>query len=81
MIVGNDQTLISELKTVLSDNFKIKKFGRNEIFLRFKIARSKHGITLNQKKYDLENNNLKIIFMFNAMKTTNEKKKNSDKRN
>lgn len=54
MIVGNDQTLINELKTILSNNFKIKDLGEMKSFLRLEIARSKHGITLNQRKYALE---------------------------
>lgn len=54
MIARNDQSLIKELKNVLTDNLKIKDLGEVKYFLGMEVARSKQGITINKRKYALE---------------------------
>lgn len=49
-----DHFFIEVLKYVLTNNFKIKDSGEIKHFLGMEIAKFKHGITLNQRKYALE---------------------------
>lgn len=53
LITSNYQNLIKELKRVPTKNYKIKDLGELKYFRGIKIARSKDGITLNQRKYAL----------------------------
>ncbi|XP_075100701.1 secreted RxLR effector protein 161-like [Nicotiana tabacum] len=50
----NDQGLISEAKSMLQSNFKIKDLGELKFFLGIEIARSKKGILMNQRKFVVE---------------------------
>lgn len=54
LVVGNDDIVVDQFKTVLKTAFKLRDLGSAKYFLGFKIARSKHGISINQRKYALE---------------------------
>lgn len=54
MIARNDSSIIDDIMEVLVKNFKIKGLGELKIFLGMEIARTKEGITSNQRKYILE---------------------------
>ena len=51
IISGNDAIGISELKTYLMKNFKIKDLGSLTYFLGLGISKSKEGIRAHQSKY------------------------------
>lgn len=54
LIIENDHKLIKDLKDVLRKNFKIEDLGDLKVFLGMEIARSKKGIIISQRKYNLE---------------------------
>ncbi|GMJ15208.1 cysteine-rich RLK (RECEPTOR-like protein kinase) 8 [Hibiscus trionum] len=54
LITGNDSSLISELKLLLNQSFRMKDLGDLKFFLGFEVMRSKEGILLNQRKYAME---------------------------
>lgn len=54
VIASNDEAAVNYLKVALSKRFKMKDLGSLKYFLGLEIARSKSGITPNQRKYTLE---------------------------
>ena len=54
VIIGNDPTCVATLKSVLDAKFGIKDLGSLKFFLGLEIARSKKGISLNQRKFALD---------------------------
>jgi len=54
ILVGNDKEDIDRVKEALDKTFKINDLGDLRYFLGFKVARSKKGIMMNQRKYVLE---------------------------
>ena len=54
VIIGNDPTCVATLKSVLDAKFGIKNLGSLKFFLGLEIARSKKGISLNQRKFALD---------------------------
>ena len=54
IVTGNDQEAISELKKKLAQSFEIKDLGPVKYFLGMEVARSNHGIFVNQRKYVLD---------------------------
>ena len=54
VITGNDPTCVATLKLVLVVKFGIKDLGSLEFFLGLEIARSKKGVSLNQRKFALD---------------------------
>ncbi|KAL0560267.1 hypothetical protein IC582_000667 [Cucumis melo] len=52
VLTGDDQTEISQLKQ--GDEFEIKDLGNVKYFLGIKVARSKEGISISQRKYTLD---------------------------
>ncbi|KAL0288861.1 UNVERIFIED_CONTAM: Retrovirus-related Pol polyprotein from transposon RE1 [Sesamum angustifolium] len=51
LITGSDIVGIEEAKTYLQKHFVTKDLGRPKYFLGIKIAYSKHGVSLSQRKY------------------------------
>lgn len=54
LITGDDKDLIQEAKDVLHAPFKIKDLESFKYFLGIELCRSKKGILLCQRKYNLE---------------------------
>lgn len=54
LIAGTLETLISELKTSLNQDFTIKDLGYAKYFMGLKVARSHVGIFVNQKRYTMD---------------------------
>ena len=54
LIASNNVQVVEELKTSLDQHFKLKDLGGLKYFLGLEIAKSDKGITLCQRKYDLE---------------------------
>jgi len=54
ILIGNDAHEIALVKSQLDHLFKIKDLGQLKFFLELKVARSRKGIFLNQRKYTLE---------------------------
>ena len=51
VITGSDSKGISSLKSFIQSQFHTKDLGMLRYFLGIKVMRSKHGISLSQKKY------------------------------
>jgi len=51
ILAGNDKEEIAQIKQTLNQTFKIKNLGDLRYFLGLKVARSKKGIMVNQRKY------------------------------
>ena len=54
IVTGNDQDEMSSLQKYLASEFEMKQLGNLKYFLGIKVARSKHGIFLCQRKYTLD---------------------------
>ena len=54
LLTGSDLTSLSAVKIFLQRHFVMKELGRLKYFLRIKIAYSKEGIYLSQRKYVLD---------------------------
>jgi len=54
ILAGNNLDDITKTKRFLSSRFKLKDMGQLNYFLGIEVARSKHGISLCQRKYALE---------------------------
>ena len=54
LITGNSSTKLSELKTMLSQNFHMKDLGEVSYFLGLEVCRSPAGFFISQKKYLLD---------------------------
>ncbi|XP_019435862.1 PREDICTED: uncharacterized protein LOC109342306 [Lupinus angustifolius] len=54
ILAGNDPKEITTVKNYLHRTFKIKDLGDLRYFLGLEVARSKHGITLCQRKYAID---------------------------
>lgn len=54
ILAGNTLEEIERIQSTLDDEFKIKDLGRNKYFLGIKVAHSKIGISICQRKYFLE---------------------------
>ncbi|XP_076886810.1 threonine synthase, chloroplastic-like [Bidens hawaiensis] len=54
IIVGNDLKRIQETKTYLDAKFSIKDLGVLKYFLGIKVARTRDGLVLSQRKYILD---------------------------
>ncbi|XP_070009699.1 uncharacterized mitochondrial protein AtMg00810-like [Nicotiana sylvestris] len=53
IITGSTKELIQEAKRTLHNNFKVKDLGELKYFLGIEVMRTKYGILLNQRKYEL----------------------------
>ena len=51
IVTGNNQEAISRLMEKLAQTFELKNLGPMKYFLGMEVARSKHGIFINQRKY------------------------------
>ncbi|GJT03132.1 uncharacterized mitochondrial protein-like protein [Tanacetum coccineum] len=54
IITGNNLTKIQETKKQLDDEFSIKDLGLLKYFLGIKVAKTKDGLVLSQRKYTLD---------------------------
>ena len=54
ILARNNQSEITQLKSLLHNKFGIKNLGPLRFFLGFEIARSSKGFSLNQRKYALD---------------------------
>ncbi|KAJ0890765.1 putative RNA-directed DNA polymerase [Helianthus annuus] len=54
VITGNNDSEIDKIKSLLSNNFKIKDLGVLKYFLGLEVVYDKFGLCLNQRKYCLE---------------------------
>nr|CAD1837402.1 unnamed protein product [Ananas comosus var. bracteatus] len=54
IITGNDERMITDLKTFLNSRFRIKDLGALKFFLGIEVARSKARIFICQPKYSLD---------------------------
>ena len=54
IVASNDIHQITQVKTYLHDQFKIKDLGDLKFFLGLEVARSKAGINLCQRNYCLD---------------------------
>lgn len=53
ILVGNEITEINNVKSILDTKFSLKDLGNLKYFLGFEIARSSKGITLCQRRYNV----------------------------
>ena len=54
IITGNDDKSITAVKDFLGSRFQLKDLGPLKYFLGIEVARSKAGISINQRKYTLD---------------------------
>ncbi|XP_019266254.1 PREDICTED: uncharacterized protein LOC109243729 [Nicotiana attenuata] len=54
LVTGNDATLIQTTRANLQMKFKVKDLGELGFFLGIEFARSKAGISMNQRKYAID---------------------------
>ena len=54
IITGNDTEEVAKLQKQLVAKFEMKSLGRLKYFLGIKMAQSKRGIFLSQRKYTLD---------------------------
>jgi hypothetical protein len=54
VLASNDSNAISDITQLLNEQFKLKDLGTLKYFLGLEIARASQGISLCQRKYDLE---------------------------
>ncbi|KAL0540394.1 hypothetical protein IC582_024631 [Cucumis melo] len=54
VLTGDDQTKISKLKQRMGVEFEIKDLANLKYFLGMKVAKSKEGISVSQRKYTLD---------------------------
>jgi hypothetical protein len=54
VLTGSDPHLISMVKDLLHNHFKIKDLGRLKYFLGIEVAKSKKGLFLSQRQYALD---------------------------
>ncbi|XP_071738615.1 uncharacterized mitochondrial protein AtMg00810-like [Rutidosis leptorrhynchoides] len=54
LLIGNDGTQITQVKTYLHTNFSIKDLGPLKYFLGIEVARSDKGFVISQRKYTLD---------------------------
>ncbi|KAA0035041.1 Cysteine-rich RLK (receptor-like protein kinase) 8 [Cucumis melo var. makuwa] len=54
VLIGDDQTEISQLKQRMSDEFEIKDLENLKYLLEMEVAKSKEGISVSQRKYTLD---------------------------
>ena len=54
ILTGDDTREVERLKKVLATEFKVKDLGQMLYFLGMKVARSRKGISISQRKYVLD---------------------------
>ncbi|XP_043714862.1 L-type lectin-domain containing receptor kinase IX.1-like [Telopea speciosissima] len=67
LITGQNSTAITALKMTLHQQFRLKDLGPVKYFLGLEVARSRHGIFLNQQQYALD---ILLDMNFSGARTT-----------